>query len=330
MIEDKGYNVTFDSNLTSPNGNNVNALINTNQNGEVDIRLNPNSPRAGEFLLVHEITHAIETDSMKQLVMDYASKNSEFNNALESLKQTYGTNDVSSEVLADISGQLLGNEEFINNLSMKEPSVFKKIYDKIIEIANKITGKTESNETKFINDLKNKWETAYRTQNNNLNDTEYSIGILSNGEPVVISDDLMGSNPSKEIVTQNLKKMLGNKYNNSTNNSILEIENKDIKKYLNDGYHNNKNMKLKKRISGNYGEILEISKIDSTKENYKGTNRGKSGFDYYKVNLAYPVKTSDGSIQNYRYYDARLVVRKEANGQFAYDLDNFKEKKEPS
>ena len=36
---------------------------------------------------MHEVTHAIETDSMKKLIIDYASKNSEFNQALESLKQ---------------------------------------------------------------------------------------------------------------------------------------------------------------------------------------------------------------------------------------------------
>lgn len=43
--------------------------------------------RAGEFLLVHEITHAIKTDGMKTIVLDYASKNSEFNTALDSLKK---------------------------------------------------------------------------------------------------------------------------------------------------------------------------------------------------------------------------------------------------
>lgn len=45
------------------------------------IKINPNSNRAGEFLLMHEVTHAIETNSMKKLVLDYASKNSEFNQA---------------------------------------------------------------------------------------------------------------------------------------------------------------------------------------------------------------------------------------------------------
>lgn len=177
VIKDKNYNVLFDDTITNSQGNVVNAKIESLDNGQIEIRLNPNSDRAAEFLLCHEITHAIETDSMKKLIIDYASKNVEFNDALESLKQTYGTDDVSSEVVADISGQLFGNQEFINNLSMKEPNVFKRIYNKIISLANKING--NSKESLFIKDLRNKWETAYRTQNNNLKkDVQYStIGI---------------------------------------------------------------------------------------------------------------------------------------------------------
>lgn len=92
-----------------------------------------------------------------------------------------------------------------------------------------------------------------------------------------------------------------------------------------------KKYKIKKRISGNYGEILEIAKMDTSKskQNYKGTNRGKQGFDYYNVTLAYPIKNVSGEIIDYKYYEARLVVRKDNNNNFAYDLDNFKEKKEP-
>lgn len=177
IIKDKNYNVLFDNTITNKDGNPVNAQIKTLSNGEVEIKINPNSNCAGEFLIMHEVTHAIETNSMKELVLDYASKNQEFNQALESLKITYGTEDVSSEVLSDISGQLFGNQEFINELSMKQPNIFKKIYNKIIELANKITG--NSKESLFIKDLKNKWETAYKTQNNNLkNDVDYStIGL---------------------------------------------------------------------------------------------------------------------------------------------------------
>lgn len=173
VIADKDYNVLFDDSIKNKKGQLVNAQITTNKNGEIDIKINPNSPRAGEFLLTHEITHAIETDSMKKLIIDYASKNPEFNRALESLKQTYGVDDVSSEVVADISGQLFGNQEFINSLSMEQPSIFKKIYNKIIELANKITG--NSHEALFIRDLRNKWEEAYRNTT-----TEQAVSNLNN------------------------------------------------------------------------------------------------------------------------------------------------------
>ena len=89
---------------------------------------------------------------MIDLVMDYASKNKEFNTSLENLKDPYGTSDVSSEVLADISGQLFGSEKFINSLSMKKLNIFKHIYNSIISLANKITG--NSGESLFIRDLK--------------------------------------------------------------------------------------------------------------------------------------------------------------------------------
>lgn len=186
IVSDKNYNVTFDNNLTSKNDILVNAQINTNKNGEVEIKINPNSNRVGEFLIMHEVTHAIETDSMKQLIIDYASKNSEFNDSLTSLKQTYGTNDVSSEVIADISGQLFGNQEFINNLSMEQPSVFKRIYNAIISMANKITG--NSRESLFIKDLKNKWETAYRIQSNNLSNTEYMMTGIKGAKKAIKND----------------------------------------------------------------------------------------------------------------------------------------------
>lgn len=170
VIKDKNYNITLDPNITTKSGKIVAGRITTNKNGEVDIKLNPNSDRTVEFLLTHEITHAIDTKEMRNLVIDYANKNKNFNKALDSLKQTYETNDVNDEVLADISGQLLGNQEFILNLSTSKPNIFKRMYNAIISLANKITG--NSKESLFIKDLKNKWEEAYRTQNNNLDAKE--------------------------------------------------------------------------------------------------------------------------------------------------------------
>jgi hypothetical protein len=154
VVKDKNYNIVFDD----ANMKGINGKIET-KNGEVTITLNPDSPRAFEFVAVHEITHAIETSTMKNMILSYAKKNSDFNAALDSLKKAYKTNDVSSEVIADISGQLLGNQEFINNLSMTKPNVFKHLYNEIKAFYHKMRGWKSQDE--FVTDLMNKWEYAY-------------------------------------------------------------------------------------------------------------------------------------------------------------------------
>ena len=183
IINDKGYNIRLDDTL----GDNVNGrIVTNNQTGETEITINPNSNRKGEFIIGHELTHAIETDEMTKLVKKRMEKDGELRNAVEDLKKLYGTDDINAEVLADISGQLFGNQEFINNLSIEKPSVFKRIYDKIISLANKITG--NSNEALFIKDLKNKWEQAYRENNNTINEEQYSIGGKKGMDNAIKSD----------------------------------------------------------------------------------------------------------------------------------------------
>ena len=172
IINDKGYNIRLDDTL----GDNVNGrIVTNNQTGETEITINPNSNRKGEFIIGHELTHAIETQEMVDLVKKRMEKDEELRNAVEDLKKLYGTDDINGEVLADISGQLFGNQEFINNLSVEKPSVFKRIYDKIVSLANKITG--NSSEALFLKDLKNKWEKAYRENTNNIKEEQYSKNI---------------------------------------------------------------------------------------------------------------------------------------------------------
>ena len=263
VINDKDYNITFDSAL----GDNVNGRIGINDNGEVDIRINPNSDRAGEFILTHEITHAIETDEMKNLVMDYASKNEDFNAALESLKKIYGTEDVSSEVLADVSGQLFGNTEFINNLSINKPSIFKKIYNKIVEIANKITG--NSKESLFVKNLKNKWEEAYRKSNNNeLTNEYYSLFNKKNkksDEMLQLPDELIDD--IQEKTRENIK--------DEKKVKIVPIE-KILPLIKNGGYRTKEDMqKLTNSIMANGIEnpIEIVVDKNGKKELYNGNHR---------------------------------------------------------
>ncbi|MEG2251396.1 MAG: hypothetical protein RSD09_07510 [Bacilli bacterium] len=260
---------------------------------------------------------------MINLANDYASKNPEFNDSVKSLLNQYNKKDIDEEVLADISGQLFGNQEFINNLSMEKPTVFKQVYNKIIEWANKLTG--NSKESLFIKDLKNKWESAYKNVNLDSNSNiKHSKAKLENSEDVVISDEKLGKQPNNKKVRSVLEKIVGVKYINKNTENEISIENKDINKFLHDGYNQYKNTNLKKRISSNYGEIIELAKERvniKNRINYKNSNKGKEGFDYYSVYIAFPKEN------NYDIYKSRLVVRKEKNGHFAYDLDNFIQKK---
>lgn len=238
VINDKNYNIVFDNSIFNQEGNIVNAQIRTLENGEIEIKINPNSKRAGEFLLMHEITHAIQTDELIDFVMDYASKNPKFDEALESLKKTYGTENVSDEVLADVCGQLFGNQEFINNLSTTKPSLFKRIYNSLVSLANKLTG--NSKEHLFIEDLKNKWQKAYSNNVKSVEiETRYSL-IGKKGLKNAIEQDKTNKLVKKELNKARFYDFFGLKTNDqlrkehgwfkdANNNWTAELSDKDSK-----------------------------------------------------------------------------------------------------
>ena len=243
------------------------------------------------------------------------------NQALESLKQTYATNDVSSEVVADISGQLLGNQEFINSLSLEQPSIFRRIYNKIIELANKITG--NSNEALFIRDLKNKWEEAYRTTTteqavNNVNNTRYSLQTLRDGKKYVQTESNLfvdkDGNPlsQREIYNSLIGKVI-------TLNDGIQVEivnrlpnknmyNEFFKRYPT--YQNVNNIRdLNQTINENMVELLENSNnISPNESDYQGRHakQGITNFDtrlvsFYDGNRAYDLTLSIAKLQNGKY-----------------------------
>lgn len=163
IITDKDIEIRLDSNLKDNEGNMVNGSY---KDGVITI--NPNSDRSGEFLAIHELTHAIGTDEMRNMVQKYRESNTEFNSAVEKLLGTYEASELNDEALADISGQLFSNQEFINNIANTKPSVFRKIYNEIKYLWHQFRG--YKNQNQFVNDLYYKWTEAYNS-NNKLNDT---------------------------------------------------------------------------------------------------------------------------------------------------------------
>lgn len=141
-----------------------------------------------EFLVIHEITHDIATKEMKELILDYAKQDSEFNDSLETLKKRYKTDDVSEEVVADVCGELFGNREFIQSVVEKKSNIFKKILNNIRKLAEKIKGTGVNEYVNFVEKLKAMWEDAYYSNQSNLNTTMFSIQTDSNGSKYVNVD----------------------------------------------------------------------------------------------------------------------------------------------
>lgn len=328
IITDKNYNVRLDDTITNKDGKSVNAQIKTLDNGEIEIRLNPNAKNTGEFLIMHETTHAIGTQEMKSLVMDYASKNSEFNQALESLKQTYGVEDVSDEVLSDISGQLFGNQEFINNLSTEKPNVFKRIYNKIIELANKITG--NSNEALFVRNLKNKWEEAYRTQNNNLNGNTYFSEIYNKDgsfDRVKIQENIFENSQGQSIkkaIKDYLTQHIGEYYSIIESGQKVYLGEELPNEYAYSEYSKKlptNKLLAKGRASSNLQEIIENASNRQWSKNTKSKHNQDAKYGFYK----YDTKFSFDVNGKEQIYSGTILIRNDANGKkYLYDILNIK------
>ena len=93
----------------------------------------------------------------------YRKSNTEFDLAVEQLLQNYNTSEINEEALADVSAQLFGNQEFINNIAQENPSIFKKIYSEIKYLWHQFRG--YKNQQQFIDDLYYKCTQAYNSNN---------------------------------------------------------------------------------------------------------------------------------------------------------------------
>ena len=167
IIADKNIDIRLDANLKTPDGKIANGSY---SNGVITI--NPNSARAGEFIAVHELTHAIGTDSMRNIIETYRKSNPEFNTAVEKLLQNYNSSEITEEALSDVSAQLFGNQEFINNIAQTNPNIFKKIYSEIKYLWHQFRG--YKNQDQFVEDLYYKWTQAYNSSNKLSETIKYS------------------------------------------------------------------------------------------------------------------------------------------------------------
>lgn len=190
ISQDKNVEIRFDADLKTPEGKIANGSY---SNGVITI--NPNSTRAGEFIAIHELTHAIGTKQMENIIEKYSKSNIEFNEETKKLLQNYSNTEMNEEALADISGQLFGTQEFINNISQNNPNVFQRIYSEIKYLWHQFRGyKTQD---QFIDDLYYRWTQAYNS-NNKLNNTEnYHVSENLSANIDNILNNIQERNPVK-------------------------------------------------------------------------------------------------------------------------------------
>ena len=331
IIKDRNYIIRFNPNITNEQGVPVNGLI-TKENGKTIIELNPNADNYVEFLVVHEITHDIATKEMKELILDYAKQDPEFEKSLESLKERYKTNDVSDEVVADVCGELFGNREFIQSVVEKKPNIFKKILNNIRKLAEKIKG-TEANEyVSFVKNLKTMWEDAYYSNRSNLNETKFSIVYNNDGSfnRVKINQNIFENNGGKSIsktIHDYIKEHIGDIY------TIIESGQKVyLGKDLPGEYAYSKSTqslpisnKLAKGIAGyDLQEIIEnVANRKWEKSKHSSHNKdAKYGFYKYDTTFSFDYNGSE------KIYTGVVLIRNDANGKkYLYDILNIKPQK---
>lgn len=168
--------VIVDKDLAIRLNDNVRTEDNKIANGKYDsgtITIDPSSPKALESIAIHEATHAIGTKSMLKIVDTYRKSDAEFNSNVQALLDNYNVTELNEEVLADVSSELFGTQEFINNVADAHPTLFQKIYSEIKYLWHQFRGyKTQG---QFIEDLYFKWNQAYNSSNKLNNTTNYHV-----------------------------------------------------------------------------------------------------------------------------------------------------------
>ena len=328
IIEDKNIDIRFDADLKTPDGKIANGSY---SNGVITI--NPNSTRTGEFIAIHELTHAIGTDSMKNIIETYKKSNPEFNTAVEKLLQNYNSTEITEEALSDVSAQLFGNQEFINNVAQTNPNIFQKIYSEIKYLWHQFRG--YKNQNQFIEDLYYKWTQAYNS-NNKLNNSENYLITQNNKGKYVKADRqvITGNNPLEwetqveNYINDNIRQ--GKDVQVITENGDILTITKDTSgkakfrnqitdKNGNTRYLNNKEFLSKLTAETHIDELAQISqKINKSPiPDYKNHKFAKDGFDYRSAYF----EDFDG-----QYYKITMSVGKNGNINTIYNIGKMDKK----
>ena len=153
------------------------------------ITVNIDSPKSRQFVVGHEITHALEGtelyDALRKTVFDYAKMKNQYGVRMESIQKRYkeGT-DFEAELTADLVGEyIFSDTDFINSLSTQNRNVFQKVFDEIKYLCKVATA--GSKEARELEKVKRAFEKAYREGGKAQGDTKYSVSDSAGKELTV-------------------------------------------------------------------------------------------------------------------------------------------------
>ena len=165
------YGFTNNEQLTelgySAKGKTINGLVRKNEDGTTKILINVDSDKALNSIIGHETTHLLEGtneyEALQEMVKEYATTKGEYDSRYKELSELYKGVDANleNEITSDLVGDyLFTDEQFINSLSIKEPNVFKRIYDYVKHAFKMATA--GSKEARQLEQVKQRFEKAYR------------------------------------------------------------------------------------------------------------------------------------------------------------------------
>lgn len=341
ITNERGIKASYNSNAFTNTNQNALWRIKTDENGNVtrEVIINPNADtnKTLQNIAIHELTHDIEGteqyNQIKDIILKYDKTKNGFEEARKSLAETYSKmydknsadfNElVDNEAVADILGNKLGDQDFINNLTMQNRTLGQKIYDWVVDKFNKLNGKLGYKSEKiYWADVKNKFENAFKQeyQNTNNQTSRFSIQTTADGNKYVKVDtnqDIFEGKNINEQIKIARRYILDNFRENGINfnESNIKVTSKTANEYT---HPKNKlpqsTRESKIKASTELDNLLNVSEYQYSSKDDGRHSFAKDGWDYYKTVFEVNGVKFEGLIN----------VAKDGNKKTFYDVTKIK------
>ena len=256
----------------------INGLVRVNEDGTSKILINVDSDKALNTIIGHETTHLLEGtkeyQSLQNIVKEYAKNKGDYDSKYNQINSLYqGTNaNVDNEVTSDLVGDyLFTDEEFVKNLSAKEPTVFQKVYDYIKHVYNLVTA--GSKEQRELEKVKYRFEQAYN---------EMSKTTTQQAE----------TNLTTESESNTIKYHISEKFSKDIDDMVRDVKRTMEQDVIDDQYideliHNSDSYREDDNDNTNYDEVRDALMEALEKEGIAGRyDEGKDKYIYDRQELA--------------------------------------------